>query len=114
MEHFKLIYMPFTELSELKQCQPDRQCFGFLYNNGRRNFILIDSEATPEQQHFTLKHELAHLALGHLAATRPLAEICTFGDDMFGEGWEDREHEADQFAEEMTEEEFTHLMQYAI
>lgn len=118
MQHFKLIYIPFVGIDriyELKQeYYNDDKCMGFVYHNGRNCYILIDSEGTPEQQAKTLKHELAHLALNHLAKATPIDKINSYGDNMFGDGWIDREHEADEFAEQMTDAEFAALMQYAI
>lgn len=118
MKHFKLQYVSFDELSpvftDAKKHIPADRCVGFLMTDGKSYVILIDRDATPEQQHFTLRHELAHLVLDHLAATKPLFEIDSYGDTMFGEGWLQREAEADQYAAAMTDTEFTELMQYAV
>ena len=62
--------------------------------------ILIDSRLPEEQQKHTLRHELAHLWLNHFDDTDiGIAAI---------------EAEADRFADEMTQEEFQNLMQWAI
>lgn len=55
--------------------------------------ILIDCELTAEEQAFTLRHEFAHIMLNH----------CDTGTGVFGEGWEQREKEADDYADKMTD-----------
>lgn len=114
MEKFKLVYRPMDELAPFRQALPDDMTFGFLYFDGQRYAIFIDSNGTPEQQARTLRHELAHLKLNHMDYTPPLAAISSTGDDMFGPGWIDREREADACADQMTDAEFAELMQYAI
>lgn len=114
MQQFKLVYRPMDELAPWRKYLPDDMTFGFLYFDGQRYAIFIDSNGTPDQQAHTLRHELAHLKLNHMKETPALAAISSTGNDMFGPGWIDREHEADTYAEQMTDEEFTELMQYAI
>lgn len=113
MVKFKLIYRAFPELEQFKDNLPDNVCWGFTILNEQGCFVLIDKDATEQQQAFTLRHELAHLALDHLEQTKPMAAIDSYGDDMFGDGWIDREREADQYAANMTDAEFARLMQYA-
>ena len=62
--------------------------------------ILIDCKRSPEEQAFTLRHELAHIMLNH----------CETGSGIFGEGWEQREKEADDYADKMTDSLFQSLM----
>lgn len=113
MQRFTLIYAIIPEMKPIKDKLPAGRCWGFTAQTKHGCFIIIDGQAGNAAQNFTLRHELAHLALGHLSRTKPLSEICTTGDDMFGEGWIDRENEADKYAAEMTDTEFANLMQYA-
>ena len=113
MQHFTLIYAAMPDLDPFKAQLPADRCFAFAIQNEHGLFILIDSEASEAAQAFALRHELAHIVLNHLEQTKPLFEINTTGDDMFGEGWIDREREADKYAEEMTEADLAQLMQYA-
>ena len=113
MQHFKLIYRPMTELDAFKGYLPADRCFAFTIQNEHGLFVLIDSSATEAAQAFALRHELAHIVLNHLEQTKPLDKIDSYGNDMLGEGWIDREREADKYAEEMTEADLAQLMQYA-
>ena len=113
MGKFKLVYAAFPDLEQFRKYLPGDKCFGFAIYDEHGYTILIDSSGTEEQRKSTLRHELAHLVLNHLEETKPLFEINSSGDDMFGPGWIEREHEADKLAEEMSEEEFTRLMMYA-
>ena len=107
MQHFKLKRHPFP--AELQG-----KIYGAtIFANGLY-MILIDSTATEEKQAATLRHELAHIVLNHLEQTKPVNEINSFGDDMFGAGWIEREREADQYAAKMTDCEYQQLMQWAI
>lgn len=107
MKQFKLHYVPFPD-----ELQGKIPAFT-VYANGQYT-ILIDNRNDQDTRDHYLRHELAHLALDHLADTKPLDQITTYGADMFGEGWEDREKEADRYADNMTDKEFAELMQYAI
>lgn len=104
MQRFKLVCKPFP--AEL------RDVYGFIVANGGRYLIWIDSNQDARTQDRALRHELAHLVLGHLDKTKPLIEIDPHNVE-FGEGWEEREQEADSFAERMTDAELAELMQYA-
>lgn len=108
MKRFKLIYTPFPDMFFNKNVT------GFAAEMGGQYLIMIDNRQNADVQARALRHELAHLVLDHLSVTKPLYQINSFGDDMFGEGWEDREHEADRYADEMTDTELSDLMQYAI
>lgn len=107
MKPFKVIYRPFPE-----ECEG--MVKGAIMERNNRVLIVIDSSQDEETQQRTLRHELAHLALDHLAVTKPVDQIDSSGDDMFGEGWQDRERAADRYADSMTDNEFAELMQYAI
>ena len=107
MQRFKLERRPFP--AELQGQIP-----GFTFQCGEQCIVIIDSTAPEETQEKTLRHELAHLVLNHLEQTKPIKEINSFGDDMFGDGWIDREREADRYAEQMTAAELAELMQWAI
>ena len=62
--------------------------------------ILIDCELSEEEQAFTLRHEFAHIMLNH----------CETGTGVFGEGWEQREKEPDNYADKMTDSLFDALL----
>lgn len=66
--------------------------------------ILIDSDRPKEEQDFTLRHELAHIALNH----------CETGSGALGEGWEQREQEADSLAGRMTVDELMNMVSESI
>jgi len=72
--------------------------------------IFIDSQLPKDQQERSLKHELAHLALDHLIKPMPddADPECLYIES------ETLEAEADRYAEEMTQEEYVSLMQWAI
>ena len=116
MHPFYLKYFPFDGEYRLLH---DNGVFGFLihlYDGCEEGsyHILIDSTATLEQQSRVLRHELSHLVLGHVTKTKTLSQINSFGSDMFGEGWEQREKECDDYADQMTDEEFEYLMAFQI
>lgn len=107
MTPFSLKYVPFPE--DLHGKIP-----GFTVVKGNDYFILIDSNMPESEQTHILKHELAHIVLNHQELTKPVEEINTFGDDMFGPGWLTREAEADAYADAMTDQEFQTLLSYQI
>ena len=108
MQHFKLIYQAFPE--ELSRLGVN----AFTIQIEQDISILIDSSVSSERQDFLLRHELSHIVLGHLAETKPINQIDSYGDDMFGEGWIERERAADLYAEKMTDQELSELMSYQI
>ena len=93
MQHFRLVYTPFPEGATGK-------IHGAVKKYEKYCIILIDSNTPKEMQAKSLRHELAHIALGHLEdTTRELQEI---------------EAEADSLAERMQESEFNALMQWEL
>lgn len=108
MQNFRLIYEPFPD--ELSRSGVN----GFTIQQGQKIVILIDSSVSSERQDFILKHELSHIVLDHLSETKPIDQIDSFGDSMFGDGWIEREKAADLYAERMTDQEFSDLMSYQI
>ena len=107
MQHFHLEKKPFPAAIHGK-------IPGVIMESGGRYLIIIDSTNTEETQTAALRHELAHLALNHLEQTKPLYQIDSIDNSMFGEGWTNREQAADRYAEAMTEEEFADLMAWEI
>lgn len=95
MKQFKLQYIPFVE--EIR---------GYVRGIARmdvkrgRYYIYIDSTLPQDQQKWTLKHELAHIYLGHL--DNPERDV------------EEVEAEADAKADTMTDEELNELLKWAI
>ncbi len=72
--------------------------------------IFIDSWLPKDQQERSLRHELAHLALGHLTAAPPAdadPDASYIKSDTL-------EAEADRLAAEMSQEEYEYLMLWAI
>ena len=94
MQNFRLKYKPFPpelhgQLAGITGGKPDGNLT-----------VIIDSTLSEEEQKKTLKHELAHIALGHFQNT---------GRDMMR-----LEEEADAKADRMTDTELEALMQWAI
>lgn len=92
IQPFRLVYRPFP--ANCGGMVP-----GLLSGAGGRLLIAIDSNQDTETQARALRHELAHLVLNHLEDERPLREL---------------EAEADMYADQMTETEFSELMKGAI
>ncbi len=92
IQPFRLVYRPFP--ADCGGMVP-----GLLSGAGGRLLIAIDSNQDTETQARALRHELAHLVLNHLEDERPLREL---------------EAEADMYADQMTETEFSELMKGAI
>lgn len=95
MQNFRLIYKPFPpefhgQLGGVTGGKP-----------GGRLTVLIDSLLSEKEQKKTLKHELAHIALGHFSDTEE-------------RGVTELEAEADAKADSMTEEELETLLKWAI
>lgn len=93
MQHFKLEYRPFP---------PEAQgvIFGVISCAGRVPRIIIDSTRDDQTQQKALRHELAHLMLGHA--------------DRQEEDLQQLEDEADAAAANMTEATLEALLQWAI
>ena len=108
MQRFKLIYQAFPE--ELSKSGVN----GLTIQKGNDLIILIDNAASSERQDFMLRHELSHIVLDHLSKTKPIDQIDSFGDSMFGDRGIEREKEADLYAEKMTDQELSELMSYQI
>ena len=101
MQNFRLIYKPFPpeihgQIGGITGGKP-----------GGRLTVMIDSTLTEEEQKKTLKHELAHIALGHLEDDR--ANRANYLKNVM-----ELEAEADAKAGSMTEAEFNSLMQWQI
>ncbi len=92
IQPFRLVYRPFP--ADCGGMVP-----GLLSGAGGRLLIAIDSNQDTATQARALRHELAHLVLNHLEDERPLREL---------------EAEADMYADQMTETEFSELMKGAI
>lgn len=95
MQNFRLIYKPFPpefhgQIGGVTGGKP-----------GGRLTVLIDSTLSEAERKKTLKHELAHIALGHFLDTeqREVMEL---------------EAEADAKADSMTDAELNSLMQWQI
>ena len=102
MSHFKLVYREFPEV--LKGKIPGFTAKG---HDGELT-IMIDEDLTDAEKNLVLRHELSHIALGHLNDDR------TKNDHSYLTNLTELENEADQYADRMTDEEFTNLMKYAV
>lgn len=93
MQAFTLIYKPFPA-----ECCGE--VHGIISGAGGRVRIIIDSNQDEQTQRHALRHELAHLACGHLSDNvRTVRQL---------------EAEADEYAERMTDAEFNELMKGAL
>lgn len=93
MKNFKLEYRPFP-------AEAQGVIFGFISSEGRVPRIMIDSTRDEQTQRKALRHEIAHLMLGHV--------------DNLGAALGELEAEADAAAANMTEAELEALLQWAI
>jgi Zn-dependent peptidase ImmA (M78 family) len=93
MQHFKLKYIPFP-------AEARGFVFGVINGAGRVPRIYIDSTQDAQTQRQALRHELAHLMLGHIDNQE--ADLQTL------------EEEADAAAASMTEADLEALLQWAI
>lgn len=93
MKHFKLEYMPFP-------AEAQGFVFGLIYCAGRVPRIIIDSTRDEQTQRQALRHELAHLMLGHV-------------DNMEADP-DTLEAEADTAADNMTDADLETLLAWAI
>lgn len=94
MQHYKLRYLQFPE--ELRG-----EIYGMTLQENGKLTVFIDSSMTEAEQKKNLKHELAHIFLGHLEAVeqRPETEL---------------EAEAIAFSDYMTDEDLEALLKWAI
>lgn len=102
MSHFKLVYREFPEA--LKGKIPGFTAKG---RDGKLA-IMIDEDLPEAEKNLVLRHELSHIALGHLDDDR------TKNNHSYLANLAELEDEADQYADRMTDEEFTNLMKYAV
>lgn len=65
-----------------------------------RYIIAVNDELTEDEEIRTLKHELSHILLDH--------------HNQFDRDLEEIENEADRYADQMTDEEFSELMTYQV
>jgi Zn-dependent peptidase ImmA (M78 family) len=93
MKNFKLEYRPFP-------AEAQGVIFGFISSAGRVPRIMIDSTRDEQTQRKALRHELAHLMLGHV--------------DNLNADLGELEAEADAAAANMTEEDIKALLQWAL
>lgn len=68
MKNFKLEYRPFP-------AEAQGVIFGFISSAGSVPRIVIDNTQPEETQKKALRHELAHLVLGHQNADKPIKDI---------------------------------------
>lgn len=96
MKLIQILFCPFPEGAHNKLYGVTR-----LYNGQYQ--ILIDNLQPEERQQRTLRHEYAHMMLGHLKSTEPEPEYPSPEYDA-------REKAADDYADAMTEAEFSALL----
>ena len=103
MQRFNLLYWDFPESLH-------NQVGGWTINQNGSLTVLIDSLLPADKQRFYLKHELAHIALDHMNKAIPKNSEIVGDCWLISDAWE---AEANKYAEQMTDEELNHLMQYA-
>ena len=101
MNKFNLIYQPFPE--EIQGLIP-----GFTGHREDDYTVFIDSTQTEEKQDLTLRHELSHLWLGHLDEDKRTETSQAYLDNI-----DEIEAEANNYADQMTDEELSYLMTFA-
>ena len=101
MVRFKLAYQPFPEFIR------GRVRGSTMISNGRC-MIIIDRDLDEAGRRRYLKHEFAHILLGHFDDPR--------AKDSSSYLWNlaEIEEEADRYADQMTDAEFSELMTYQI
>ena len=71
MKQIKVIYAAFPK-------ETQGNVFGFTFENKSSFVVMIDSTQSTERQKKTLKHEVAHIILGHFEQEdRPIQDIET-------------------------------------
>ena len=70
--------------------------------------VIIDKDLSEDQKDRTLKHELSHIALGHFESNR--TESCS----DYLRNIEAIEEETDNYADQMTDEEYSRLMSFQL
>lgn len=103
MERFRLVYTTFPA--------PADTAGGFAVRVHEKGSItiLINREKPEDVQRWMLKHELSHVLLGHLTDGRVKPNSFSYHNDN-----PEVEDEANQYADQMTDEEFSELMAYQI
>lgn len=95
MRQFSLLYVHFpTEIQG--------EVFGMTHWEPEKNrfMIVIDESQSDQIQDYTLKHELSHILLKH--------------DERLEISIDQAEDEADQYADQMTEDELNYLLTFAV
>lgn len=104
MDKFGVLYASFPE--ELRG-----KIRGGVIRHKGHILVCIDNTQTKSDQEYTLRHELAHIALNHLDTPFP-------GDGVvFDSGFyrsNSQEAEADKYAEHMTDANLSELLQNAV
>ena len=102
MKPFRLVYVAFPSPADVLGgvAVNDTLSGGYV--------IAINTIKPAEEQTRTLKHELAHIVLGHVLDER------TETDKSYLENLDAVEAEADCYADQMTDDEFLELMTYQI
>ena len=74
------------------------------------NKVMINKEKPYNEQQLTIKHELSHILLGHFQNERAKDE------EFYLKNYEnlDIENDANRYADQMTDDEFSELMKYQI
>lgn len=112
MDRFRLIYISFPYIAEVMGgVAPDtiNKMGGVAVRDPAGLYaIMINRNRTEAEQIRALKHELSHLRLGHLTDGR------TETTKIYFDNFDDVEREADDYADQMTDEEFSELMTYQI
>lgn len=102
MSPFILVYIAF-------QSPADTLDGATVYESGRY-VVMINKEKPYNEQQLTIKHELSHILLGHFQNERAKDE------EFYLKNYEnlDIENDANRYADQMTDDEFSELMKYQI
>ena len=101
MIRFKLVYQSFPDFIR------GRVLGSTMIRNGRC-VIIIERDLNEAERRHTLKHEFAHIVLGHFEDSR------TDDSDCYLRNLPEIEDEADRYADQMTDAEFSDLMTYQV
>lgn len=101
MKPFRLVYKEFPEL--LRGKMP-----GFTVEYKGTYSVFIDKDLNESERIETIKHELAHIALGHLEDKRFRSR------ESYLENLTEIEDAADMYADRMTDKELSELMMYQV
>lgn len=97
MNKIKLVYRAIPE-----------RVMGLTMRRGEEYLMIIDESLSPLERKETIKHELSHVLLGHFNDGRAM------DDQAYLNNIDEIEKEADEYAEQMTDEEYDQLIRLMV